>query len=176
VVPALSCPMEPDFLTMEPDAALRQYDALHLFVERVRALDADFLPTPQLMPTIAQICQRLDGMPLAIELAAARVNVLSVEQLAERLDDGFRLLTGGSRAALPRQHTLRATMDWSFDLLDDAERCLLRRLAVFAGSFSLEAIETICLAVGAEGELRLSKNALFGLNLLAGFWTRQNRT
>ena len=87
---------------------------------------------------MAQICRRLDGIPLAIELAAARVRALSVEQIAARLDDRFRLLTGGSRTALPRQQTLRAAIDWSHDLLTP-ERALLRRLAVFAGGWTLEA-------------------------------------
>ncbi|WP_307795237.1 AfsR/SARP family transcriptional regulator [Actinacidiphila acididurans] len=92
----------------------------------------------------AELCRRLDGLPLAIELAAARLRSLSPRQLADRLDDRFRLLTGGSRTLLPRQQTLRAVVDWSWDLLDDAERVLLRRLAVFRGGWTLEAAETIC--------------------------------
>src|SRR5207247_6587288 len=95
---------------------------------------------------VAQVCQRLDGIPLAIELAAARVRALPVDQLHERLDDMFRLLTGGSRTALPRQQTLRALIDWSFDLLSEGEQTLLRRLSVFAGGWTLAAAE----AVGAE--------------------------
>jgi tetratricopeptide (TPR) repeat protein len=93
---------------------------------------------------VAQICARLDGLPLAIELAAARLSVLSAEGIARRLDDRFRLLSGGARSALPRQQTLRATMDWSYSLLDFDEQALLRRLAVFAGGFTLEAVESIC--------------------------------
>ena len=93
---------------------------------------------------MAQVCQRLDGIPLAIELAAARVKALPVEQIAARLDDRFRLLTGGSRTALPRQQTLRALIDWSYDLLSEAERALLRRLSVFAGGWTLEAAEAVC--------------------------------
>jgi predicted ATPase len=92
---------------------------------------------------VAQVVCRLDGIPLALELAAARVSGLSVEQIAVRLDDRFRLLTGGSRTALPRQQTLRALIDWSYDLLNDAERTLLRRLAVFAGGWTLEAAEEV---------------------------------
>jgi predicted ATPase len=92
---------------------------------------------------VAQICYRLDGMPLTIELAAARVRVLSVEQISSRLDDSFRLLAGSGRAALPRHRTLRATMDWSYDLLSEEEQRLLRRLSVFAGGFTLGAAESV---------------------------------
>jgi predicted ATPase len=94
--------------------------------------------------TVAQICQRLDGIPLAIEIAAARIKMLSVEEIAARLDDRFSLLTSGSRTAIPRHQTLRATLDWSYDLLTEPERILLRRLAVFAGGFTLEAAEAVC--------------------------------
>jgi non-specific serine/threonine protein kinase len=93
---------------------------------------------------VAQVCYRLDGMPLAIELAAARVKVLAVEQIAARLDDRFRLLTGGSRTVLPRHQTLRAAIDWSYHLLSETERALLRRLAVFSGGWTLEAAESVC--------------------------------
>src|SRR5205085_7839390 len=92
----------------------------------------------------AHICRRVDGVPLAIELAAARVRAFGPEQIAARLDDRFRLLTGGSRTALPRQQTLRATIDWSYALLSEPERALLRRLAVFAGGWTLEAAEAVC--------------------------------
>jgi tetratricopeptide (TPR) repeat protein len=95
-------------------------------------------------PALAQVCARLDGIPLAIELAAARVNVLRVEQIAARLDDRFRLLTGGSRNAVPRQQALRALIDWSYDLLAESERLLFQRLAVFAGGWTLEAAEAVC--------------------------------
>jgi tetratricopeptide (TPR) repeat protein len=93
---------------------------------------------------VAQICSRLDGIPLAIELAASRITVFPPEQIAKRLDDRFKLLTGGSRTALPRQQTLRALIDWSYDLLSEEERALLRRLSVFAGGWTFEAAETIC--------------------------------
>ncbi len=119
-------------------------DAVRLFVERARAVEPTFALTPRNAPIIARICARLDGIPLAIELAASRVNTLAVEQIAARLDNVFRLLGGGSRTALPRQQTLRALMDWSHDLLAERERMLWRRLAVFAGTFTLEAIEIIC--------------------------------
>src|SRR5262249_29771060 len=103
-----------------------------------------FALTDRDLTHVLQICQRLDGIPLAIELAAARVPVLSPEQIAARLDDRFRLLTCGSRTALPRYRTLRALIDWSHDLLDESERVLLRRLSVFAGGWTLEAAETVC--------------------------------
>ena len=99
---------------------------------------------PSALPAIAQICRRLDGIPLALELAAARIKVLSVEQIAKRLDDRFKLPTGGSRTALPRQQTLRALIDWSYGLLSEAERVLLRRLAVFAGGWTLDAAQAVC--------------------------------
>ena len=115
-----------------------------LFIERARVVRPCFEITDANASAVAEVCQRLDGMPLAIELAAARLRVLTIEQVAERLDDRFRLLTGGDRTALRRQQTLRATIDWSHDLLPPAERALLRRLAVFTGGCSLEAVEAIC--------------------------------
>jgi non-specific serine/threonine protein kinase len=109
------------------------------------------------MRAIAEICSRLDGLPLAIELAAARLKVLSAQEIAARLDDRFNLLTGGSRTELPRHQTLRATMDWSYDLLSDAERALLRRLAVFAGGWTLEAVEQVASdeSRGTHGDYRV---------------------
>ncbi len=114
-----------------------------LFVERANAVQPRFAVTSQNAPAIAQICRRLDGIPLALELAAARVNVFTVEQIAARLNDRFRLLTGGSRTAMPRQQTLRAAIDWSYDLLSEAERVLLRRLSVFVGGWTFEAAERV---------------------------------
>src|SRR5262249_38380818 len=99
---------------------------------------------------VAEICRRLDGIPLAIELAAARLKALTVEEIGAHLGDRFRLLTGGSRTALPRQQTLRATLDWSYDLLPEPERTLLRRLSVFAGGWTLEAAEAVCSGVGCR--------------------------
>ncbi len=101
-------------------------------------------------PLVATICRRLDGIPLALELAAARLSSMSLRHLSERLDQRFRLLTGGSRKAMPRQQTLLATVDWSFDLLASAEREAMRRLSVFAGGFELEAAEAICAADGID--------------------------
>jgi predicted ATPase len=127
-------------------------DAVHLFVERAQEALPSFRCCDSVESTLSDICRRLDGIPLAIELAAARVRVLSPEQIAGRLDDAFRLLTSGSRTALPRHRTLRGTMDWSYGLLDEREQRLLRRLAVFAGSFSLEAAETVCAGASLEVE------------------------
>ncbi|MBI5876454.1 MAG: tetratricopeptide repeat protein [Chloroflexi bacterium] len=127
-----------------PLQSLMQYEAVRLFIERAIAVQPSFALTNQNAPAVAQICRRLDGIPLAIELAAARIKSLSPEQIAARLDDRFRLLTGGSRTAMPRQQTLRAAVDWSHSLLTEPERVLLRRLAVFAGGWTLEAAETVC--------------------------------
>ncbi|HZO25026.1 MAG TPA: LuxR C-terminal-related transcriptional regulator [Chloroflexota bacterium] len=132
---------------------LIDFEAVQLFVERARAADPAFALTERTAPVVAQICRRLDGIPLAIELAAARARALAVEQIAARLDDRFRLLTGGSRTALPRQQTLRGAVDWSYDLLNGPERTLLRRLAVFAGGFTLSAAEAVC-DVGTRNEDR----------------------
>lgn len=121
--------------------------AVRLLQDRARAVRADLALDPE---TMARICRALDGMPLAIELAAARLRTMSLEQLATRLDHRFRLLTGGSRTALPRHRTLRAVVDWSWELLTDAERSVLRRLAVFSGGAGLEAAEQVC--AGGEVE------------------------
>jgi non-specific serine/threonine protein kinase len=122
---------------------LTDYEAVNLFVERAKAVSPAFILTDQNAAAVAEICARLDGIPLAIELAAARVRVLSVEDIADRLDDRFRLLTG-NRRALPRQQTLKALIDWSYDLLKDKERVLFHRLSVFSGSWTLQAIEEVC--------------------------------
>jgi predicted ATPase len=118
-------------------------DAVRLFVDRARAISPAFALTEQNAHAVAQICSRLDGIPLAIELAAARVKVLSPDQIAARLDDQFRLL-GGNKGAPVRQQTLRATLDWSYDLLSETEQVMLQRLSVFAGPCSMEAVETVC--------------------------------
>lgn len=125
-------------------------EATRLFVDRALAVAPGFESAEHNAAAITEVCQRLDGIPLAIELAAARVNVLHVDQIAARLNDRFRLLTGGSRTALPRQRTLRAAIDWSYDLLSDAERSLLRRISVFSNGFVLEAAEAVC-SDGASG-------------------------
>jgi predicted ATPase/class 3 adenylate cyclase/Tfp pilus assembly protein PilF len=149
-VPSLAVPPAD---RLPPIEQLNQYAAVRLFVERALAVQPAFVVTNQNAPAVAQLCWRLDGIPLALELAAARVRVLTVEQIAARLDDRFRVLTGGSRTALPRQQTLRAAIDWSYQLLSDAERALLRRLAVFVGDWSLEAAEAVCEGVGSVLDL-----------------------
>ena len=122
---------------------MRTSEAVKLFVDRVQRQIPDFEPTPARARAVAELCIHLDGIPLALELAAARARSLSIEQISTRLQDRFRLLTGGDRTALPRQQTLRATLDWSYDLLVEQERVVLRRLAVFPGSFTLEAASSI---------------------------------
>jgi len=131
-------------------ATVSQYEAVRLFIDRAAAAKPGFEVTRQNAPSIAQICWRLDGIPLAIELAAARAKVLSPEQIATRLDDRFRLLTGGNRSVLPHQQTLRALIDWSYDLLSEDERTLFRRLGVFGGGRTLEAIEDVCTGNGVD--------------------------
>ena len=140
-VPSLSIPDAQHLLPIE---TFKNYESVRLFIDRAQTVLPDFFITNRNAPAIAQICARLDGIPLAIELAAARVKMLNTEQIAERLDDRFHLLTGGSRTALPRQQTLRALIDWSYDLLSITERTLLMRLSIFAGGWTLEAAEQIC--------------------------------
>jgi predicted ATPase/class 3 adenylate cyclase len=139
-VPSLSIPTNNG--TKEIDELI-DFEAVRLFVERAQAASPGFQLSPENSEAILKICQRLDGIPLAIELAAARVRMLSPEQIASRLQDHFRLLAGGSRTALPRQQTLQALIDWSWDLLNKEERKLLRRLAVFSGGWTLDAAEAI---------------------------------
>ncbi len=139
-LPSLSLP---DVASL-PLKRLAQYEAVRLFIDRAAAALPTFKVTTQNAKAVATICQRLDGIPLAVELAAARVKALSVEHIAERLHDRFKLLTGGSRTAMPRHQTLRAALDWSFALLSGQERAMLRRLSVFASGFTLEAAEAVC--------------------------------
>ena len=146
-VPTLALP-DPNHLP--PLDALSRYDGVRLFAERAAAVQPQFSLTNSNASAVAQICYRLDGLPLAIELAAARMRAFSPEQIAARLDDRFRLLTGGSRVAMERQHTLRAAIEWSYSLLSEAERTVFRRLAVFAGGWTLEAAEHICAAEGLD--------------------------
>lgn len=146
-VPPLSVPNREELETVE---TLKDYEAVQLFVDRAERAFPDFAITRRNASTIAQICSRLDGLPLAIELAAAWVKALSVSQIAKRLDDRLRLLTSGDRAGPARHQTLRAALDWGYDLLDEQERTLFRRLAVFAGSFDLGAVEAVCSGDGLE--------------------------
>ncbi len=141
--PTLGAPDPRAAGTLRRDAIAR-YEAVRLFLDRAAAAQPSFTLTDQNAPVVARLCDRLDGIPLAIELAAARVKVLAPEAILERLQDRFRLLTAGSRTALPRHQTLRAAVDWSYDLLSGGERTLLNRLSVFAGGFDLGAAEGVC--------------------------------
>jgi len=141
-VPTLSMP-PPGSRHLPPLETLTQYEAVRLFIERAEAVYPGFTVTNSNAPAVAHICHRLDGIPLAIELAAARVKTLTVDQIASRLDDRFRFLKGNNQRAVPRQKTLRALIDWSHDLLTETEQILLRRLSVFVGGWSLEAAEQI---------------------------------
>src|SRR6266850_7415 len=149
-VPMLSVP---DIHTsaIRTKEVVARYEAVRLFVDRAGAADPSFQLTDKNSSAVAQICHRLDGIPLAIELAAARVTVLSIDQILARLENRFHLLTGGSRTALPRQQTLRAAVDWSYELLPPEERTLLNRLSVFAGGLDLEAAEQVCAGDGLKG-------------------------
>jgi predicted ATPase/class 3 adenylate cyclase len=140
-VPSLELP---DIKHLPLIEQLSQYEAVRLFIDRALLVAPHFVVDKDNAPYIAQICYRLDGIPLAIELAAARVKVLSAEQISLRLNDRFRLLTGGSRTALPRQQTLRALIDWSYDLLTGNERLLLQRLSAFSSGWTLDAAEEVC--------------------------------
>jgi predicted ATPase/class 3 adenylate cyclase len=142
-VPSLTMPVADSPPT---PADVTASEAGQLFLDRATTVAPAFTLTEQNAAAVTQVCRRLDGIPLAIELAAARLTALSVEELAQRIDDRFRLLTGGRRTALPRQRTLRALVDWSYDLLSADERSVLNTLAVFAGGFSLEAAERVCAA------------------------------
>jgi len=138
-------PMElPDGAAGMEDAG--RSEAVRLFVDRARRQRPEFELTATRATAVARLCNRLEGIPLAIELAAARLGSMSVEELGARVDDRFRLLTHGMRTSLPRHQTLRATLDWSYELLDDRERTLLRRLAVFSGGWTIEATEAVCAA------------------------------
>jgi predicted ATPase/class 3 adenylate cyclase len=146
-VPPLAVPPEATDL-----AALGEFSAVRLFVDRALAVRPSFSITPANTAAVIEIVTRLDGIPLALELAAARVKLLSAEQIAGRLSDRFRLLSGGGRTVLPRQQTLQAAIDWSYDLLQEKERALLRRLAVFAGSWTVEAATAVCSDSRVEAE------------------------
>jgi non-specific serine/threonine protein kinase len=153
-VPSLSLP---DPKQVHTPVSIAPFEAVQLFTDRALLARADFEVSNQSAPTLASICYRLDGIPLAIELAAARVRSLSVEEINRKLDERFRLLTGGSRTVLPRQQTLRSLIDWSYDLLNDSEKRLLQRLSVFAGGWTVDAAERVCAGEGVEerGELDL---------------------
>ncbi len=146
-LPALELPLPLD--SLEPQAA-RRFGAVALFVDRAVAVDKRFALGGDNVAAVVEICRRLDGIALAIELAAAHVRSLSPAELERRLDERFRLLTDGRRDALPHQQTLRAAMDWSYDLLEESERSLFRRLGVFAGGFTLEAAQAVSADLGCD--------------------------
>ncbi|MBC8136692.1 MAG: tetratricopeptide repeat protein, partial [Fibrella sp.] len=142
-VPSLSLP-DPKQGGSTIVQSLRQYEAVRLFIERTLLVKPAFAVTDANAPALAQVCHRLDGIPLALELASARMRSLSVEEINDRLDNRFRLLTGGDRTATPRQQTLRGLVDWSYELLSGQEKTLLARLSVFAGGWTLSAAEAAC--------------------------------
>jgi predicted ATPase/DNA-binding winged helix-turn-helix (wHTH) protein len=146
-VPSLTVPGPGD--NAAPDALLA-YESVRLFVDRARLLRPDFSVTAENAASLASVCYRLDGIPLSIELAAPRLRSMSVEELSQRLDQRFALLTDGSRTALPRHRTLRSTIDWSYELLTDVEQAMLRRVSVFAGGWTLAAAEHVCTGDGIE--------------------------
>src|SRR5262249_34809845 len=152
----------PTSARLTADAAMT-FSAIQLFVERATGSSGEFRLADADAPVVADICRRLDGIALAIELAAGRIDVLGLHGLAARLDDRFRLLTRGRRTALARHQTLSATLDWSYELLPQSERIVLRRLAVFAGRFTLEAAS----AVASSAELSASDVADCVANLVA---------
>jgi len=133
---------------------LQSSEAVVLFTDRTRAVEPDFEITTQNAGAVTQICRRLDGMPLAIELAASRMRSMAVQELSSRLDDRFHLLTGGARTALPRQRTLEATITWSYDLLSEEERVLFDRLSVFSGGCTTDSARRVC-SGGAVSEERV---------------------
>jgi predicted ATPase/DNA-binding XRE family transcriptional regulator len=146
-LPSLSVPSSESARGLGP-ADATAYGAIALFTDRARAVDHRFVLTDENLPLVAELCRRLDGIPLAIELAAARLNVLSVKALVEKLDDRFWLLTGGERTALPRQQTMRATIDWSYNLLSLQEQRMFDRLSVFAAGCTLATATTVCAGDG----------------------------
>jgi predicted ATPase/DNA-binding SARP family transcriptional activator len=153
IVPPLAIPEAQTMSRPSEPTELLQIDSIQLFVERAKAVQADFALTAENGGAVAKICQWLDGIPLAIELAAGRLKTLSAQEIAERLDDRFGLLTSSSRSAVARHQTLRAAVEWSYSLLAEQERTLLLRLAVFAGGWTLPAAEAICGAALSEGLL-----------------------
>jgi predicted ATPase/transcriptional regulator with XRE-family HTH domain/Tfp pilus assembly protein PilF len=170
-VPSLGTPDVNRLSNCPPEVAhaeLLSWDSARLFVERASAVEPNFTLTTDVVVAVAQICRRLDGLPLALELAAARMSVLAAPQIVSLLDDSLRLLTGANSLAPKRQRTLRDTLDWSHDLLDASERACLRRLAVFAGGFSLAAAEAVCLDLDLDLDTTASSERPGDvLNLLA---------
>jgi len=160
-VPALEVPSE----DLEGSQDALEHSAVQLFIARTRSLRAYFEPQGDKLPVIVSICRQLDGIPLAIEFAAARAATLGIQQVAGRLDDRFALLTGGRRTALPRHQTLGATLDWSYNLLPEAERRLLRHLGIFPAGFTIEAATTV--VAGIESSVALGISSLVSKSLVA---------
>ncbi len=148
-VPSLTLP---DASIKNTPEKLSQYEAVRLFIERALMVNKSFRVNIENAPALAQICSQLDGIPLAIELAAVRIRILTLEKICEKLNDRFRLLTGGQRNVLPRQQTLKALIDWSYELLNEKEKMLLQRLSVFSGGWTLEAAEEVCSYEGLYSE------------------------
>ncbi len=157
ILPSLSLPTSGPSIEL---STIAQSEAVRLFIERAADVLPNYKPAETDAPALAQICLRLDGIPLAVELAAARIKLLSASEIAARLDSRFGLLTAGRRTALPRHQTLRAAIEWSYDLLSRPEQILFRRLSVFAESFTLQAAEAVCIGDGLECDETL---ALLGL-------------
>jgi predicted ATPase/DNA-binding XRE family transcriptional regulator len=168
-VPSLGLPVLQQLPTLDH---LREFEAIRLFEERAQLAQFDFSVTLENAASVAQICQRLDGIPLAIELAAAKAGILSIEQIAYQLDKSFNVLTDGSRTALPRHYTLRASMDWSWGLLTEPEQTLMRQLSVFAGGWTLDAAQAVCAGDVLELTNSLVKKSLIVVNQKAGRDTR----
>ena len=143
---------------------LREYTSIRLFEERAQLIQFDFSLTLDNVKQVTQICRQLDGIPLAIELAAAKIGTLSTEQIAKQLEESFNILTGGNRTALPRHQTLRASIDWSWGLLTESEQRLIRQLSIFAGGWTLEAAQAICGGNVLELSHSLIKKSLLGMN------------
>jgi non-specific serine/threonine protein kinase len=172
-VPPLALPDSTHMTSTESLAQLAQAEALSMFLDRAQSHRPDFTLTSRNAPAIAAICRRLEGLPLAIELAAAQITTVAPEQIASLLDDTLHLLAGGNRA-LPRQETLRATLDWSHALLSDSERLLFRRLSAFAGSFDLAAVEAMCQDDIERTEVLPVLRALVEKSLVEGWTPAEN--
>ncbi len=150
-------------------------EAVQLFMDRAQAADQGFALSPDNAASVARVCRRLDGVPLAIELAAARVSLMSPAELASALDHRFEVLAGGRRGAVKRQQTLRATIDWSYDLLDDAQQRLLSRMSVFAGGCTREAAEAVCAGAPLEARRGVRVVGRAGGQVVGGRRTRWSR-
>lgn len=173
-VPSLNLP---DMQPLPPVESLSRYEAVMLFIERAKSAVPNFAVTNENATALVQLCHRLDGIPLAIELAAAKTHVLSVEQIAKRLDDRFRLLTSGNRTALERHQTLHAAIDWSYNLLSPSEQILFRRLSVFVGGWTLEAVESVCVneTIRSEDILNLLEQLINKSLVIADEWQWESR-